>query len=120
MTCFRNVEAKCTNELNYLLNQAIESMSTKVEDEAQASTLSFEEQIKSEIGDLKATVAKPFNAVEMKGVQCIVFLKAGKDVDPVAVVERLFSLIRDRSVKYIKFTRIFFPRFLNDLGFVSG
>lgn len=103
VTCFRNVEAKCTNELYYLLNQAQEALTVSAAEEApEQSTLSFEDQIKSEVTDLKQRKDKNFMALDTKGLQCIVFVRALEGIDVCQTVTKLFSLIHEKSIKSIK------------------
>jgi hypothetical protein len=103
VTCFRNVEAKCTNELYFLLNQAHEALTGTTDDAPEQSSLSFEDQIKSEVSELKQRKDKNFIALDTKGLQCIVFVRAIDGLNVSQVVKKLFSLIHEKSVKSIKY-----------------
>lgn len=108
VTCFRNVEAKCTNELYYLLNQAHETLTVAAEEAPEQSALSFEDQIKSEVTELKQRKDKNFIALDTKGLQCIVFVRALEGIDVCKVINKLFGLIHEKSIKSIKYAHIFY------------
>lgn len=105
VTCFRNVESKCTNELYQLLNRVLES-STDEQSEAEETTVSFEEQIKAEIVGLKDRSSKPFMAMDTKGLQCIVFVKTAESVEPTSVISDLFKKIREREIKSVRYALV--------------
>jgi hypothetical protein len=102
VTCFRNVEAKCTSEVYQLLDRVYEVTGDEKTDEHD-SGLSFEEQIKAEVGQIKDRKEKPFLALDTKGLQCIVFLRCLKDTDPVEATNKMFDLVRDRSIRSVKY-----------------
>lgn len=101
VTCFRNVESKCTSELYQLLSRVMESPVESKSDQEETG-LSFEDQIKAEVVGLKDRSDKPFIAMDTKGLQCIVFLKALPSVDPAHIVGELFTKIRDREIKSVR------------------
>lgn len=81
----------------------------KVEEEEGKNEESFESQISKEVTDLKDVSDKPFVAIEPCGLQCVVFLKAKKGIDPVKITEQIFEMIETSSIKSVKFCQRILP-----------
>lgn len=119
VTCFRNAEAKCTNELYYLLSRAQEQLEEEKEeqeqkvdeenDETAKEAVCFADQISAEVGGLKKRSSKQFIALDTKGLQCLVFARALPSTPLLPTIDRLFSMIRTRALPSLKFCQRVLP-----------
>jgi tRNA acetyltransferase TAN1 len=86
----------------------IDTEEEKVEEEANTEE-SFESQISKEVTDLKDVSDKPFVAIEPCGLQCVVFIRTRKGVDPIKLTEKIFEMIGTSSIKSVKFCQRILP-----------
>lgn len=95
VTCSRNQEARCTSEISQLLDKALDerSIQAPVDTDAKGgATTSFADEIAKEIAELKNSSTRPYQAVGMGELSCIIFVKFSSQVgNPVELIDTLFK-----------------------------
>ncbi|EGW30009.1 uncharacterized protein SPAPADRAFT_158333 [Spathaspora passalidarum NRRL Y-27907] len=112
-TCNRNKETQCRNELINLFNEKIPEYFNvneggEEDEEEEQKKLSIEDKIKLELAELKETKADLLKPIELD-VECLIFIKTKKPVNPVELVQRLCQESYDSKVKTTRYTQKLSP-----------
>lgn len=118
-TCPRRKEKQCCQELMTVLSEKIseyfdldEAKDDDKEGGKETSSLSIEEKIKQELSEIKEADENPkvgyLQPIDID-IECVVFIKTRKPVDPVVLVQRYVQECYDSGVKTTRNTQKLTP-----------